>query len=79
MGWSGWLKPAGLGFGGLATGVLAASLLFVTAPSVFIVSDQAAMRSGEKLPQSYVGLLTDAQGHGGLTKAEMPDRRIADC
>lgn len=22
------------------------------------------MRSGEKLPQSYVGLLTDAQGRG---------------
>ncbi len=65
-GWLGRLKPAGLGLGGLAAGILAASLLFVTAPTMFISSDQLAMRSGEKLPQSYVGLLTDAQGHGKL-------------
>ena len=65
-GWLGWLKPAGFGFGGLAAGVLAASLLFVTAPGVFLSSDQVAMRTGEKLPQSYVGLLTDAQGKGKL-------------
>jgi anti-sigma-K factor RskA len=65
-GWLGWLKPAGFGFGGLAAGVMAASLLFVTAPGVFMTSDQLAMRSGEKLPQSYVGLLTDAQGKGKL-------------
>ncbi len=65
-GWLGWLKPAGFGFGGLAAGVLAASFLFVTAPGIFLSSDQVAMRSGEKLPQSYVGLLTDAQGNGKL-------------
>ncbi|MGH6639420.1 MAG: anti-sigma factor domain-containing protein, partial [Polaromonas sp.] len=64
--WLGWLKPAGFGLGGMAAGVLAASMLFVTAPSVFMSSDQIAMRSGEKLPQSYVGLLTDAQGNGKL-------------
>lgn len=65
-GWMGWLKPAGFGFGGLAAGVIAASLLFVTAPGIFMSSDQVAMRSGEKLPQSYVGLLTDAEGNGKL-------------
>lgn len=65
-GWLGWLKPAGFGFGGLAAGVIAASVLFATAPGIFISSDQVAMRSGEKLPQSYVGLLTDAQGNGKL-------------
>ncbi|MES2955970.1 MAG: anti-sigma factor [Pseudomonadota bacterium] len=65
-GWMGWLKPAGFGFGGLAAGVIAASLLFASVPGLFISSDQVAMRSGEKLPQSYVGLLTDAQGHGKL-------------
>jgi len=65
-GWLGWLKPAGFGFGGLAAGVIAASLLFATAPGIFMTSDQVAMRSGEKLPQSYVGLLTDAQGNGKL-------------
>lgn len=64
--WLGWLKPAGFGFGGLAAGALAASVLFVTAPGIFMSSDQVAMRSGEKLPQSYVGLLTDAQGNGKL-------------
>jgi anti-sigma-K factor RskA len=65
-GWLGWLKPAGFGFGGLAAGVIAASMLFVTAPGLFMSSDQIAMRTGEKLPQSYVGLLTDAQGNGKL-------------
>lgn len=62
----GWLKPAGFGFGGLAAGVMAASVLFVTAPGLFMSSDQIAMRTGEKLPPSYVGLLTDAQGNGKL-------------
>lgn len=66
LSWPSWLKPAGLGLGGVAAGVLAASVLFVTAPAVFMSSDQIAMRSGEKLPQSYVGLLTDAQGNGKL-------------
>jgi anti-sigma-K factor RskA len=61
-----WLRPAGFGLGGLAAGVIAASMLFVTAPGIFISSDQLAMRSGEKLPQSYVGLLSDAQGKGKL-------------
>lgn len=65
-GWLGWLKPAGVGLGGLAAGVIAASVLFVTAPGLFMTSDQIAMRTGEKLPQSYVGLLTDAQGNGKL-------------
>ncbi|UUZ69153.1 anti-sigma factor [Polaromonas sp. P2-4] len=64
--WLGWLKPAGFGLGGLAAGVIAASVLFATAPGIFMSSDQVAMRSGEKLPQSYVGLLTDAQGNGKL-------------
>ncbi|MEO8023446.1 anti-sigma factor [Polaromonas sp.] len=65
-GWLGWLKPAGFGFGGLAAGVMVASVLFLTAPGIFLSSDQVAMRTGEKLPQSYVGLLTDAQGNGKL-------------
>jgi anti-sigma-K factor RskA len=62
----GWLKPAGFGFGGLAAGVIAASAFFVAMPTLFLSSDQLAMRSGERLPQSYVGLLTDAQGNGKL-------------
>jgi len=65
--WQGWLglwAPAGFGLGGLAVGVLAASAVFFTAPSLFVSSEQIAMRTGERLPPSYVGLLTDAQGNG---------------
>lgn len=64
--WLGRLKPAGFGFGGLAAGVIAASVFFIAMPTLFMSSDQLAMRSGERLPQSYVGLLTDAQGNGKL-------------
>jgi len=62
--WLGWLLPAGFGFGGLAVGVLAASAVFFVAPTLFVSSEQIAMRSGERLPPSYVGLLTDAAGNG---------------
>ena len=65
----GWLKPAGWrlgGLGGLAAGLLAASVLFVAMPGLFITADRVAMLTGQRLPQSYVGLLTDAQGNGKL-------------
>ena len=62
----GWLRPAGFGLGGIAAGLLAALALLMTAPALFLTADQVAMRSGQKLPQSYVGLLTDAKGDGKL-------------
>ncbi len=62
--WPAWLRPAGFGFSGLVAGVLAASAVFFTAPALFMTADQVAMRTGENLPQSYVGLLTDAAGNG---------------
>ena len=61
-----WLRPAGWGFGGVAAGTLATVALLFSAPTLFLTADQVAMRAGEKLPQSYVGLLTDAQGNGKL-------------
>ena len=64
--WTGWLRPTGFGLGGIVAGVVAASALFLSAPGIFISSDQLAMRSGERLPQSYVGVLADAQGQGQL-------------
>lgn len=64
--WTGWLRPTGFGLGGIVAGVVAASALFLSAPGIFISSDQLAMRSGERLPQSYVGVLADAQGQGRL-------------
>lgn len=62
----GWLKPAGFSLGGLAAGLLAASVLFAVVPGLFVTADRAAMLTGQRLPQSYVGLLTDAQGNGKL-------------
>ena len=62
--WLGWLLPVGFGFGGLAVGVVAASALFFLAPTLFVSSEQIAMRSAEHLPPSFVGLLTDAMGNG---------------
>lgn len=62
----GWLKPAGFSLGGLAAGLLAASVLFAVVPGLFITADRVAMLTGQRLPQSYVGLLTDAQGNGKL-------------
>lgn len=61
-----WLLPAGWGLGGVTAGVLATVALLFSAPALFLTADQVAMRTGEKLPQSYVGLLTDAQGNGKL-------------
>ena len=63
--WRWWL-PAGLGLGGVAAGVLATVGLLATAPALFVTADQVAMRTGGKLPHSYVGLLTDAQGNDKL-------------
>ena len=62
----GWLKPAGFSLGGLAAGLLAASVLFAVVPGLFVTADRVAMLTGQRLPQSYVGLLTDAQGNGKL-------------
>jgi anti-sigma-K factor RskA len=61
-----WLWPAGAGAGGLAAGVLAMLALLYVSPALFVSADQVALRTGERLPQSYVGLLTDAQGNGKL-------------
>ncbi|MBS7807379.1 hypothetical protein [Variovorax sp. PCZ-1] len=64
-GWS-WLRPASWGLGGIAAGVALSAAALFTAPTLFFTADQIAMRSGEKLPQSYVGVLTDTQGNGRL-------------
>jgi anti-sigma-K factor RskA len=62
----GWLPLAGFGIGGVAAGLVAALAWVAVAPAVLVSADRIAMQSGEKLPQSYVGLLTDAQGDGKL-------------
>ncbi len=64
-GWS-WRSPASWGLGGITAGVAISAAALFTAPTLFVTADQIAMRSGEKLPQSYVGVLTDPQGNGRL-------------
>lgn len=49
---------------GLVVGVVATVALVAMAPTLFVSSDQVALRAGDKLPQAYVGLLTDAAGNG---------------
>lgn len=54
------------GGGGVLAGLAMAWMLLVAAPTLFLTADQVALRAGGKLPQSYVGLLTDAEGNGKL-------------
>lgn len=71
-----WLAAAGFTLGGLATGLVAALALVLTVPSaVFLSTDEVALRSGEKLPQSYVGLLTDSQGDGKVLVSSLRNGR----
>jgi anti-sigma-K factor RskA len=65
-GGAGWLKLGGAGLAGLVAGFAASVALVTLAPALIVSTDQVAMRSGEKLPQSYVGLLTDNKGDGKL-------------
>lgn len=66
-GWAGalWGRNGVLqGLAGLVLGVVATVALVVAVPTLFVSSDQVALRAGDKLPQAYVGLLTDAAGNG---------------
>ena len=75
-GWSRWLKTAGFTLGGVAAGLVGSIALVITAPTLFLSTDQVAMRAGEKLPQSYVGLLTDAHGDGKLLVSSLRNGRV---
>lgn len=61
-----WWKPAHWGLSGFVAGVCMCTAALLTAPTLLFTADQIALRTGEKLPQSYVGVLTDAQGNGRL-------------
>lgn len=62
----GWLRLAGTGLAGVTAGAVITIALLFSAPGLLVSSDHVAMRTGQKLPQSYVGLLTDGQGNGKL-------------
>ncbi len=66
-GWMGalWRRHGVLqGLAGVVLGVVATVALVAAVPTWFVSSDQVALRAGDKLPQAYVGLLTDAAGNG---------------
>jgi anti-sigma-K factor RskA len=54
------------GLAAFGAGVVLTMGLLLALPGLLLSPEQVAMRTGEKLPQSYVGLLTDAQGNGKL-------------
>ncbi|TFZ00779.1 hypothetical protein EZ313_20245 [Ramlibacter henchirensis] len=66
-----WGLPVGLGLGGVVAGAAVSVALLMSAPSLLFTPDRVAMRAGQKLPQSYVGLLTDAQGNGKLLASSL--------
>lgn len=74
--WPAWLRPAGIGLGSFAAGIAAVLALVAIAPAVLVSPDQAALRAGGKLPQSYVGLLSDAQGNGKLLVSSLRHGRV---
>jgi len=71
-----WWTAAGWGFGGVAAGLAVAFALLASAPALFLTADQVAMRTGGKLPQSYVGLLTDAEGNGKLLVSSLRHGKV---
>jgi anti-sigma-K factor RskA len=71
-----WPTLAGTGLLGIAAGIAAAFALLFLAPALVVSTDQVAMRSGQKLPQSYVGLLTDANGDGKLLVSSLRQGKV---
>ncbi|MFP5446371.1 MAG: anti-sigma factor domain-containing protein [Betaproteobacteria bacterium] len=66
-GWMGalWRRHGVLqGLAGVVLGAVATVALVAAVPTLFVSSDQVALRAGDKLPQAYVGLLTDEAGNG---------------
>jgi anti-sigma-K factor RskA len=61
-----WFGPGGWAglFGGALAGAACAVMVLTLRPEWVTNTDRLAMRIDERLPQSYVGLLTDEQGNG---------------
>jgi anti-sigma-K factor RskA len=61
-----WFGPGGWAglFGGALAGAACAVVVLTLRPEWVTNTDRLAMRIDERLPQSYVGLLTDEQGNG---------------
>ncbi|HUR90151.1 MAG TPA: anti-sigma factor [Ramlibacter sp.] len=70
----GWWR-ATWGVSGVLSGVALVLWALLISPTVFMSVDQVALRAGGKLPQSYVGLLTDDAGNGKLLVSSLRNGR----
>jgi anti-sigma-K factor RskA len=78
-GWAGllWRRHGVLqGLAGVVLGVVATVALVAAVPTLFVSSDQVALRAGDKLPQAYVGLLTDEAGNGKVLVSSLRHGRM---
>jgi anti-sigma-K factor RskA len=71
------LVPVFSGLGGVLGGLALSGVLFLTFPTLLISVDQLAMRAGERLPQSYVGLLVDENANGKVLLSSLRHGRTA--
>jgi anti-sigma-K factor RskA len=71
------LVPVFSGLGGLLGGVVLCGALLLAFPTLLISVDQLAMRAGERLPQSYVGLLVDENANGKVLLSSLRHGRTA--
>ena len=63
--------------GGAAIGLSSALSVVLFFPSVIVTADQVAMRMGERLPQSYVGLLVDSNANGKVLLSSLRHGKTA--
>ena len=71
------LVPVVSGLGGLLGGVALCAALLLSFPTLLFSVDQLAMRAGERLPQSYVGLLVDENANGKVLLSSLRHGRTA--
>ena len=71
---AGWWRVT-WGLSGVLAGVALSTAMLLLLPATFLSLDQVALRSGGKLPQSYVGLLTDEAGNGKLLVSSLRNGR----
>ncbi len=71
----GWFSDLWVGLGGFAAGSAVVWAMITLLPALFVTTDDVALRSNERLPQSYVGLLTDERGAGKVLVSSLRQGR----
>jgi anti-sigma-K factor RskA len=72
---TGWLPRATWGVSGVLTGIAVLLWALLVSPTLLMTAEQVALRSGGKLPPSYVGLLTDEEGQGKFLVSSLRNGR----